>query len=425
MDLRRTLVLRLALALASLLAVFVLVWLHDLQEDALAEQAAATRLVDLLLTSQHRPSDVAELMAAGPFRHVRVQLLPQHSAQATTSDAMPAPPHWLSLPTLQAPARRIAVGDQVLVITPDPHSEWREKAMASSQVVGMLVLFGVVSLFMTWWAVDRALHPVRDIEAALDRVETDTSPIALPGFALREFQAIAHKIEHLSRTLAHARQQQQALTHELMQVQDKERRDLATELHDEFGQSLTAINATASYIERHAANTDATTLAECAREIGQESRRITEHVRHMLSQLRPYGLNEGGMREALNEIVSGWQTRLPQLILASHIEPLPPLPAETGLALYRCLQEALTNCVRHSQAQRIQIACSVQGSAIELVVADDGCGRAAEVLQRAGNGLLGLRERLRQVGGQLQLHDQAAGGLVLSAHIPLSMKDAS
>jgi two-component system sensor histidine kinase UhpB len=422
MDLRRTLVLRLGLAFAALLAVFVWVWFNDLQEDTLAEQAAATRLVDLLLTSQSHPapSAIAEQLASGPLRHVRVQLLPANAAEPEVAAASP---RWFALPTLQAPARRIPLGDQVLVITPDPHSEWREQWIASSQVIGMLVLFGAISLGMTWWAVHRALHPVRDIEIALERIEAGESATRLPAMALREFQAIAHKVEHLSDALTQARQQQQALTHELMQVQDKERRELAAELHDEFGQSLTAINATATFIERHAASADASTLAECAREIGQESRRITGHVRQMLAQLRPYGLNDGGMREALQEIVNGWQARLPQMVFASHIDTLPPLPAEAGLALYRCLQEALTNCVRHSQARRVQVACSAQGDAIALVVADDGCGRASQVQQRAGNGLLGLRERLRQCGGQLLLQDAPEGGLVLSAFIPLPQKD--
>lgn len=420
MDLRRTLVLRLALAFAGLLAVFVLVWLHDLRDDALAEQAAATRLVDVLLTSQNQPtaSAVDQLLASGPLRHVRVRVLPAQAALPEQSST----PAWLNLPTLSTQARRIPLGDQVLLIEPDPHSELREKLIASSQVIGMLVLFGAISLAMTWWAVHRALHPVRELEAALDRLEAgEHSP--LPRFALREFEAIARKIEHLGGALDQARGQQQALTRQLMQVQDKERRELASELHDEFGQSLTAIAATATYIERHAGSADASTLAECAREIGQESRRITGQVRHMLAQLRPYGLEASGMREALGEIVSGWQNRLPDLNLASHIETLPPLPAQAGLALYRCLQEALTNAVRHSQATRIQIACSVQGQAIELVVADNGQGRAADVQQRAGNGLLGLRERLRQCGGQLRLHDAPEGGLVLSAHIPLNPKD--
>lgn len=423
MDLRRTLVLRLALAFAALLAVFALVWLHDLQDDALAEQAAATRLVDLLLTSQRHPSAeaVAQQLSAGPLRHVRVQLQALNAQTSITQT--PAPLSWLGLSFPQAQARRIPLGDQVLVIEPDPHSELREKLIASAQVVGMLLLFGAASLLMTWLAVHRALQPVRELEAALDHIENGRPPAQLPAFSLREYQAIAHKIEQLAGALGQARQQQQELTRQLMMVQDKERRELATELHDEFGQSLTAISATATYIERHAQTADATTLAECAREIGQESRRISGHVRHMLAQLRPYGLEENGMTEALQEIVSGWQTRLPDLNLTSRIEPLPALPGNAGLALYRCLQEALTNCVRHSHASGIQIACGVQGQAIALVVADNGRGRAADVQQRAGNGLLGLRERLRQCGGQLSLQDAPDGGLVLAAHIPLHLPE--
>ena len=177
--------------------------------------------------------------------------------------------------------------------------------------------------------------------------------------------------------------------------------------------------SSAGYIEHHASRCDSATLSECAREIGQEARRVSGHVRQMLSQLKPYGLSESGTREALQELVSHWQARLPDMQLADQIDALPRLPEDLALALYRSLQEALTNAVRHSQASRIQIACTVQDDALSLVVADNGTGRASVLAQACGHGLPGLRERLRRVGGQLQINDNPTGGIVLSAHIPL------
>ena len=242
----------------------------------------------------------------------------------------------------------------------------------------------------------------------------------LPGFALREFAAIAQVVDQLAESLAHARDSQRRLTRQLMEVQDKERRELASELHDEFGQSLTAISATAAYIEHHAHHVEAATLTDCAREIGSESRRISGHVRQMLSSLRPYGLEDSGMREALRELVAGWQARLPDLKIDAHIASLPAVSADVGLALYRSLQEALTNCVRHSGAQEVTVDCTVQEAQIQLTIADNGSGQAAFLQRQAGGGLLGLRERLAMVGGHLQISDRAGEGVVLCATLPIS-----
>ena len=416
MDLRRRLVIQLALALTGLLVVFMLVWLHDAREDTLAEQAAALRLVDLLGKQSQVPDDpqaAQAQLAQTPLRHVQASLqAPQGQTEVGPSS------------TPSAQTRVLSWGPHQLTLTSDPQSEWHEQINASVQVLALLLVFGGLCLFLTWRAVDQALRPVRDIEAALQGLQTDAGEVHLPVFALREFQSIGRGIEDLAQALHQARQQQQALTSALMEVQDRERRQLAAELHDEFGQSLTAISATATFIERHAASADAATLVECAHEIGQESRRVSGHVRHMLSQLKPYGLNEDGTADALRELVSSWQTRLPILHLASDIEQLPRLPTDAALALYRCLQEALTNCVRHSQATRIQVMCNIQHDEVVLVVLDNGVGRTATLQHSGGHGLLGLRERLRRVGGQLHFQDNPTGGLVLSARIPLA-KDLS
>jgi two-component system sensor histidine kinase UhpB len=261
----------------------------------------------------------------------------------------------------------------------------------------------------------------------------------LPSFALREFAAIAQVVDQLAESLSCARESQRRLTRQLMEVQDKERRELAAELHDEFGQSLTAISATAAYIEHHAHHAEAATLTDCAREIGSESRRISGHVRQLLTQLRPYGLEDSGMREALRELVAAWQARLPDLQISAHIGPLPAVSADVGLALYRCLQEALTNCVRHSGATHIEVSVGMLGGErlaergdepvvdpvvrIGLTVSDNGTGQAQVLLRQPGGGLLGLRERLAMVGGHLQISDRAGGGVVLSAALPVQAKE--
>ena len=437
MDLRRTLLARLTLAFAVLLLLFGLVWLKDLREDALAEQQATVHLIELLLASpdDNAPARLAAALTPGQFRHVKLDMsAPEPMSPGTPAQLQGLLP-WLGLSMEGAQAHRIRVGTQDLWISPDPDSEFREKLSTSVQVLIMLVLFCGICLGLTWFAVDHALSPVKELNAGLVRLAAGQERAQLPGFALREFAAIAQVVDQLADSLSRARESQRRLTRQLMEVQDKERRELAAELHDEFGQSLTAISATAAYIEHHAHHAEAATLTDCAREIGSESRRISGHVRQMLTQLRPYGLEDSGMREALRELVSAWQARLPDLQIKAHIGPLPAVSADVGLALYRCLQEALTNCVRHSGAQHIEVTVGVLAQErstapgdepvrrIGLTVSDNGTGHAQVLQRQPGGGLLGLRERLAMVGGHLHISDRPGGGVVLSATLPVQDKE--
>ncbi len=425
MDLRRTLVIRLAISFLLLILVFSGIWLIDLRKDALAEEIAASRLVDLLLAADgpNAQTEVAKVLRQGDLRHIEATLL--HDGETAPA---PKQSDWiarLGLSTGPSHDYRIPLGDRTLLIRPDPESEFREKLGASVQVLTMLLVFCMASLGLTWFAAHRALSPVKELEAGLLRLEVEENSARLPQFALREFTAIAGVVDRLAASLNRAREKQHLLTRQLMEVQDKERRELAAELHDEFGQSLAAISASAAYIERHAPETDPSVLIDCAREIGGESRRISGHVRQMLSSLRPYGIEDSGIGESLSELLAGWKARLPDWRIESRIDPLPSLPAPTGLALYRSLQEALTNCVRHSGADHIGVQCTLEGDWIRLSVVDNGNGNARLLSEQSGSGLLGLRERLTMIGGNLAIEDGELGGIVLIARVPAPIKAES
>jgi len=211
----------------------------------------------------------------------------------------------------------------------------------------------------------------------------------------------------------------------LMALQESERRELARELHDEFGQSLSAINAAAAFVERHAGSARGEALVECAQDIRQEAARMTRQVRTMLSQLRPYGLEGIGMRAAIVELVESWRQRSEGVTIALEMPPtLPALDAAAGLALYRTLQEALTNVFRHAGAMQVRIALEAHEDAqVQLKVADDGCGKAAFVMENAHGGVMGMRERAEMAGGELVLGASSLGGLEVRLALPLSRND--
>jgi two-component system sensor histidine kinase UhpB len=153
-------------------------------------------------------------------------------------------------------------------------------------------------------------------------------------------------------------------------------------------------------------------------------RTVGAQLRSILRRLRPYGLDGLCIDDALHELLEGWQQREAGIHFDLKLTAaLPPVSQEIALVLYRVVQEALTNVVRHSQATDCQVTLSSDGGTLALSIADNGCGHPAEVVKRMGVGLLGMRERLSMVGGRLSFVAQETRGLRLAVSIPLTALD--
>jgi len=262
---------------------------------------------------------------------------------------------------------------------------------------------------------------VRELERGLAHLGGGEGDAPLPRFELKEFASIAAAIERLSGELARARQAERDMARRLLELQEAERQDLARELHDELGQGLTAISVAAACIERQAARGSADALLASACDIRQESGRMLGLVRNRLAQLRPHGLDGLRVVDALNELVASWRGRAPEIGIETEFEDrLPALPPLAGLALYRTLQEALTNVLRHSVASRVQLSLRQVGQDVELTIADNGVGRPADALQGARGGLTGMRERAAMAGGRCWLDDTPGGGLQVRLSLPVA-----
>ena len=423
MDLRRRIGLGVVLA-GLVMATAVVAWTgHALRTDVVEEIQASERLVGLLEAAA--AADEAQLLALaqGPFRHVRVSTdrsVLEHPFQADTGDGVleALARAWV------APARSvqaIRVGAQTLYVQSDPDSEIAEIVRDARHWLLGVVVFCVSSLVAVWIAVDRALAPARRLEArilALDGV----TPAPAPGhFALREYRRLSQAIDCLSDKLAAARSAQRTLAQCLIKVQEDERRDIARELHDEFGQSLTAIGLSAAYVTRNAARVPAPSLVQAASDICAESSRLGTHLRQLLSRLRPHGLDGVGLIGALHACVDDWRRRAGAVAVQAELpEQLPPLAAGTALSLYRGLQEALTNVARHSRATRVDIRLRQTDGAVCLEVTDNGAGPAPEHRSaRPGVGLLGMHERALMAGGRLVLERPPDGGFRVRLSLPV------
>ena len=211
------------------------------------------------------------------------------------------------------------------------------------------------------------------------------------------------------------------LTIKLLQSQDEERRRFARNLHDSIGQHLTGLKINLdrmNAIGQHAAGPEL--LSECVRTV-EECLKETRTISYLL---HPPLLDEAGFESAARWYVDGFAKRDGIQAKLNFPAKMERLPRSVELALFRILQESLTNVHRHSGSTTVEINVEVQGDAVTLDVKDAGRGIPRHVLNRfletgtAGIGLAGMRERVADLGGELHVRSNTTG-TVLTAIIPL------
>jgi signal transduction histidine kinase len=276
---------------------------------------------------------------------------------------------------------------------------------------------------LVYAALASALRPTRIIREGLERIAADDLTARLPPFELAELSAIRDVFNQLAERLATALAEQGELTRRLIAVQDEERRHLARELHDEFGQSLAAIRALASSARQTAVQECPALLAECDG-ISRTATGMTETLRGALFRLRPPDVDELGLVASLEGLVAGWNGRSrghPRFEVRFD-GACESLPAAVGAGLYRIVQEALTNAAKHAGATTVTMELAERGGAgeddrvIALCITDNG--RAGDAAAKSGMGLLGMRERATALGGRLSFETDGGSGSTLRVVIP-------
>jgi PAS domain S-box-containing protein len=212
------------------------------------------------------------------------------------------------------------------------------------------------------------------------------------------------KIERRTTALRH-------LSARLIHVQDEERRRIARELHDSVGQYLAALGMGLAQLENGNTSKSCETLTECR----QLLERCMSETRTLSYLLHPPLLDEAGFVSAATNYVEEFARRS-KIEIAISLDLPYRLPADTEVLLFRVLQESLTNIHRHSGSDRAQIRAGMDGEAVYLEIRDFGHGISQEVLESfktsakgVGVGLAGIRERLREVDGKLELSSTTDG----------------
>ena len=219
----------------------------------------------------------------------------------------------------------------------------------------------------------------------------------------------------LERELDLRRADLQELSTLLLRAQENERRALARELHDEVGQSLSAILM----------ETEAAECAESRVEIRQhlvsikgQAEKTVGQVRDLALLLRPSMLDDLGLAPALNWHARETSKRTGLNVVVSADEEIDSLPDEHRTCIYRLVQEAVNNAVRHASARRVEVAVRRERERVNVTVQDDGAGFDTRFLR--GLGLLGMEERVRRLGGRLRISSEPGRGTLVNAALPVT-----
>jgi two-component system sensor histidine kinase UhpB len=205
------------------------------------------------------------------------------------------------------------------------------------------------------------------------------------------------------------------LSQQYVLLLEAERKSMARELHDEFGQYLNVIKLDAvAFREGHTVG-----LHERAEAIVANCNHIHATLTSLIRQLRPVGLDELGLAAALEHCVNTWRPRLPEVRLELNLAgELDDLEEAVKLTVYRMVQEGLNNVAKHAHAQGVMMQVERTGDLIGVTIADDGVGMDTRAPTQ-GLGLIGMRERVAALAGQLEVASTPGKGLELRARIPV------
>ena len=227
---------------------------------------------------------------------------------------------------------------------------------------------------------------------------------------------------HEGRELERSRSDLRRLSANLVQAREDERRRIARELHDELGQRLTALKMELASL---GAQADAAARAARIAAMLDMVDETVASVRRIATELRPLMLDDLGLNAAIEWLAQSWAERMGIQVRLRLGAADADIGDAAAIALYRVVQEALTNIARHAGASQVRIGLSRRGGLLHLTVQDNGSGFSAASIYREGShGLMGIRERAIMLGGDLQIGNARGGGGRITVSVPLRTRPA-
>ncbi len=315
-------------------------------------------------------------------------------------------PRWflnlLTMPDLDAASPVVIDGRHVgdIVFVPDLSADLFEKWIGFLALTSLIVVLMVLTGTIAYLFAGSVVRPLQHLGEGLTRIRRGDYATPIPVGGPPEIGRSCEAANALSETLAQLSQDNRDLLHRLVSLQDDERRDLARELHDELGPLLFSIRAgTISLIE---ASPPAGNLGNSAEEVLQSVEALQQTNRRILDRLRPLYIEELGLETSVQTLLRNFRKQAPHIGLTAAIDPsLNAIDGPLAQTVYRVIQEALTNVLRHAGASNADVQAAIVGEALVIEVSDDGGGFPEGNL--FGRGLTGMHERVRALSGSLSL----------------------
>ena len=318
-----------------------------------------------------------------------------------------------------------------IVVSSDPAAVISLMWSDMSRMLGLSAGTIAALCFLVYIVIERALRPTKDVIAGLNRLAAGDLTARLPPFQLVELQRISDVFNGLASTLETTISERAGLARRLVDAQERERRHLARELHDELAQSLSAMSATAASIKATAV-TQCPALVPEAKTLAETASNIMKVLRRTLRELRPQEIDELGLLASLQVLIAEHNSReLGKTRFHLEVDgDTRALPPAMTVHIYRIVQEGLTNAVKHAKAANVSAKLCIfpplngipsgDADTVEIAVEDDGAGQTnAEMGEKGfGLGLIGIRERVLALGGQMTVGPRPDRGLILKVTIP-------
>ena len=417
----------------------------SVREEAVAANRVAAQLLNrtvYLQAAQGTPALLAYLQGVGRVRANDIQLFNREGEELYRSPPSPykagrdAPAWFAGLITPPPSVQSIAFSDGLLVIQADASraalDAWDQ--FATLALTALLLLLAVNAV--VYAVVGRTVRPFGQIVEALNRIEAgrlDVRLAPLPGTEAAAIGAAFNRMVEGVRERIEAEKRATRAESELSDRRDlarwidrrleQERKLIARELHDELGQSVTAIRSLALSVAQRTEARDPE-AGQAARVIAEESSRLYDAMHGLIPRLAPLVLDAFGLADALRDLVERTRVSQPQMRvdLAMALGEL-QIGNEAALALYRAAQEGLTNALRHGRAGQISVSLCAEAGGARLDVRDDGEGLAPGWREKASGegghyGLRWLQERVQALGGQASIDNEPPRGARLQVWVP-------
>ena len=426
---------------ASVIALQLRSMRDSVHEEVLAANRVAAQLLNRTAwryAAQGTPAMLAFLQGVGRVRSNDIELFDAEGNSLYRSPPSPyqagrdAPDWFEALISPPPSVQSIEFPDGKLVVRANASRAAVDAWDYTRWLAGGAAVLLIVLNTLVFWLVGRTARPFGKIVEALNQVQAGRFDVSLPPLAGTEAAAIGSAFNRMVRDLnTHIETEKRAVRAE-MQLSDsreltrwieqhieQERLLIARELHDELGQSVTAIRSMAVSIAQRVGPLDPQ-AEQAARLIAEESSRLYDAMHGIIPRLTPLVLDNFGLADALRDLTERTRRLQPEVDIQLQLDLGPAnLPAELALTLYRAAQEGITNALRHGEARRLQLGVRADERHIELTLVDDGKGLSADWAQRTGHyGLRWLAERAQALHGRLDVEPALPRGVQLRLQVP-------